>query len=157
MAVPTCSDISSMFMAIVCEMQCKAEWINASIKMYYICLMKGLKSLHFVKSDVSYLWINKRLPGWLPHHYWRHCRLAFWQQCWSTYVNWIWWCPCFGISFGRYFLICENILKNLRSKEPTHILVRLWRCGCLVTWFCYQLIVKPGNKTAAPSWLDPYV
>ena len=27
--------------------------------------------------------------------------------------------------------------------------------GCLVTWFCYQLITKPANKTAVPSWLDP--
>ena len=27
-----------------------------------------------------------------------------------------------------------------------------WRCGCLVTWFCYLLIEKPGNKTAAPLW-----
>ena len=26
------------------------------------------------------------------------------------------------------------------------------RCGCLVTWFCYQLIAKPGNKTATPPW-----
>ena len=25
-----------------------------------------------------------------------------------------------------------------------------------VTWFCYQLIAKPGNKTAALSWPDPY-
>ena len=23
------------------------------------------------------------------------------------------------------------------------------RCGCLVTWFCYQMIAKPGNETAA--------
>ena len=30
------------------------------------------------------------------------------------------------------------------------------RCGCLVTWFCYQLIAKPGNRTAAPSWPDPH-
>ena len=28
-------------------------------------------------------------------------------------------------------------------------------CDCLVTWFCYQLIAKPGNKTAAPLWPDP--
>ena len=27
--------------------------------------------------------------------------------------------------------------------------------GCLVTWFCYQLIAKPGNKTATVSWPDP--
>ena len=34
--------------------------------------------------------------------------------------------------------------------------VRSRRCSCLVTWFCYQLIAKPGNKTAAPSWPDPH-
>ena len=32
--------------------------------------------------------------------------------------------------------------------------VRSRRCGCLVTWFCYQMIAKPGNKTAALSWPD---
>ena len=36
------------------------------------------------------------------------------------------------------------------------IWVRSWNCGCLVTWFCYQLIAKPGNKTAAVPWPDPY-
>ena len=35
------------------------------------------------------------------------------------------------------------------------IWVRLWRCSCLVDWFCYQMIAKPGNKTATPSWPDP--
>ena len=29
-------------------------------------------------------------------------------------------------------------------------------CGCLITWFCYQLIAKPGNKTAASPWHHPY-
>ena len=36
------------------------------------------------------------------------------------------------------------------------IWVRSRNCGCLVTWFCYQLIAKPGNKTASVSWPDPY-
>ena len=36
------------------------------------------------------------------------------------------------------------------------IWVRSRNCGCLVTWFCYQLIAKPGNKTATVSWPDPY-
>ena len=36
------------------------------------------------------------------------------------------------------------------------IWVRSRNCGCLVTWFCYQLIAKPGNKTAAVLWPDPY-
>ena len=37
------------------------------------------------------------------------------------------------------------------------IWVRSWRCYCLVTWFCYQMIAKPGNKTATPSWPDPII
>ena len=42
-----------------------------------------------------------------------------------------------------------------RHRVPL-IWVRSRRCGCLVTWFCYQMIAKPGNKTAAPLWPDPY-
>ena len=38
-----------------------------------------------------------------------------------------------------------------------YIWVRSRNCGCLVTWFCYQLIAKPGSKTAAVSWPDPYI
>ena len=37
------------------------------------------------------------------------------------------------------------------------IWVRSRNCGCLVTWFCYQLIAKPGNKIAAVPWPDPSV
>ena len=36
------------------------------------------------------------------------------------------------------------------------IWVRSRNCDCLVTWFCYHLIAKPGNKTATVSWPDPY-
>ena len=34
--------------------------------------------------------------------------------------------------------------------------LRSRRCGCHVTWFCYHLIAKPGNKTATPSWSVPF-
>ena len=37
-----------------------------------------------------------------------------------------------------------------------YIWVRSRRCACLITWFCYQMIAKPGNKTGTPSWPDPY-
>ena len=36
------------------------------------------------------------------------------------------------------------------------IWVRSRNCSCLVTWFCYQLIAKPGNKTATVPWPDQY-
>ena len=38
-----------------------------------------------------------------------------------------------------------------------HDMGQVSNCGCLVTWFCYQLIAKPGNKTATVPWPDPYV
>ena len=28
--------------------------------------------------------------------------------------------------------------------------------GFAIIWFCYQMIAKPGNKTAVPSWPDTY-
>ena len=45
---------------------------------------------------------------------------------------------------------------HLWSSVSVLMWVRSWRCDCLVTWFCYHLIAKPGNKTVAPSWPDPY-
>ena len=29
--------------------------------------------------------------------------------------------------------------------------------GFAINWFCYQLIAKPGNKTATVPWPDPYI
>ena len=40
--------------------------------------------------------------------------------------------------------------------EIDNIWVWSRNCGCLVNWFCYQLITKPGNKTATVSCPDPY-
>ena len=36
------------------------------------------------------------------------------------------------------------------------IWVRSRNCDCLVTWFCYQLVAKPGNNTATVRWPDLY-
>ena len=42
-------------------------------------------------------------------------------------------------------------VHELYKKLTKHIWVKSRKCGCLVTWFCYHLIAKPGNKTAAIS------
>ena len=56
---------------------------------------------------------------------------------------------------GRYPLkLLEH--KSVFSALYVDIWVRSRNCGCLVTWFCYQLIAKPGNKTATTSWPDWY-
>ena len=46
-------------------------------------------------------------------------------------------------------------LAYVMVTKTGNIWVRSWNCVCLVTWFCYQLIAKPGNKMAA-VWPDPY-
>ena len=48
-------------------------------------------------------------------------------------------------------------VNKYNEQNIMNIWVRSWRCGCPVTWFCYHLIAKPGNKTAAPSRPDPYI
>ena len=54
----------------------------------------------------------------------------------------------------------RNCIVNDLESRPfcfKHLIcVRSRNCGCLVTWFCYQLIAKPGNKTATVPWPDPY-
>ena len=74
----------------------------------------------------------------------------------------------------HYFVGFTSQSKNLHVSHlilqlslcPSHwsqLLRQEWRwvrsrnCGCLVTWFCYQLIAKPGNKTATVPWPDPDV
>ena len=51
---------------------------------------------------------------------------------------------------------CLNIPSAMMTESAYCTWVRWRRCGCLVTWFCYHLIAKPGNKTATPSSPDPY-
>ena len=63
----------------------------------------------------------------------------FWRNCMTKASDWK-----------------QGFLKSIHHDLFT-IWIRSRRCGCLVTWFCYHLIAKPGNKTAAPSWPDPYL
>ena len=52
---------------------------------------------------------------------------------------------------------CSGLVQSATMCYMKYLIwVRSRMCGCLVTWFCYQLIAKPGNKTATPSWPDPY-
>ena len=68
-------------------------------------------------------------------------------------------------------MLCWLVLMNVKYSSSVHgsafvmfwqgqflsIQIRSWRCDCLFTWFCYQMIAKPGNKVAAPLWPGPYI
>ena len=53
-------------------------------------------------------------------------------------------------------LYCQSVHVMYNGPVSLVIRVRTWRYGCLVTLFCYQMITKPGNKTALPSWPELY-
>ena len=59
--------------------------------------------------------------------------------------------------WGAFYLHGLTLIPTWMNITSIIIWVRSWNCHCLVTWFCYQLIAKPGNKTATVSWPDPYV
>ena len=77
------------------------------------------------------------------------------EPIWYDYL--LSWCMA-KISWPRFCVkvLCYQYI-GIPIVEIRYILVRSRNCGCLVAWFCYQLIAKPGNKTAAVSWPDTYL
>ena len=67
--------------------------------------------------------------------------------------------PNIAITVATDVLAPNSVMPSASTVLSTKldILVRLQKCSCLVTWFCYQMITKPGNKTAALSWPNPYM
>ena len=59
-------------------------------------------------------------------------------------------CKCF-------YLSCSERANSWHKHSTSQIYSWFspWRCDCHVTRFCCQLIAKPGNKTASPSWPGP--
>ena len=84
------------------------------------------------------------------------CSLQKWQQAYPGWES-SWTGP--GASGTPGHARAESqpgIRCGCRKGWSVDIWVASWRCGCLVTWFCYQLIAKPGNKTATPPWPNLY-
>ena len=90
------------------------------------------------------------------------------MRCWASghfYTIYSWYgqgTPWNNESIKYVLLTGADVVDSIwQSKTlcPTawYIWVRWQNCGCLVTWFCYQLIAKPGNRTATVSWPDPYM
>ena len=78
----------------------------------------------------------------------------------GLYMIWGYKETCRGLYCGGWTTIIklfhgmfDRIIKIMKWN---FIWVRSRRWACLVTWFCYHLIAKAGNKTGAPSWPDPY-
>ena len=110
-----------------------------------ILLNENVFIFHFksyqICSSVSQYWFRQ----WhgtihITNHY--HIK---WKACWLTY------------KYIDKLLSIKLLIEQMMSQfTDTSIWVRSRSCGRLVTWFCYQMIAKPSNKTATHSWSDPY-
>ena len=77
------------------------------------------------------------------------------DRIWSIKPNWYIYISILNVIVVSYFPSSAIDWKQL-SYPHKAIWIMSRNCGCLVTWFCYQLIAKPGNKTATGPWPDPY-
>ena len=94
--------------------------------------MQGLKLIHVSKRDS---WCVFFLHT--PHNSFSTvlCEGNNWN------INWEFWlCP----------TVVLRLLGSIHIGQVTEVRLPF------VTWFCYQLIAKPGNKIATPPWPDPY-
>ena len=57
---------------------------------------------------------------------------------------------------GIWHLWATEYYDNSHQISDKGDMGQVTNCGCIVTWFCYQMIAKPGNKTAIVPWPDPY-
>ena len=119
------------------------------------------KSRHYNQVNRWQRWFIARLQ----YLQWRYCSLAINHQYISNYIPLIQHvvihlCTKYLLLVNKSnYLLCAttSFYTNISYRVCTSIcrgciLVRSQRCSCLATWFCYQLIAKPGNKTAAPSY-----
>ena len=143
------SHVTSMFDFRICQQSYGCMWS------FTVWVLESLNSLATGKCYLKYIFFK--------HVQWNLDILNINLSCEIVPCE----CP-------RFSLMTKNIgsgqatghyLKQIsqarqQAIEPSfskvYDMVRSRNCGCLVTWFCYQLIAKPGNKTAAVSWPDPY-
>ena len=99
--------------------------------------------LSYFSMNDGHLWDSEVPLSINPTHIWvrgkqpyiiiSNCRVG---KCWS-----------FPHNLCQHMQCWNNMCISLRDGS--------WRCSCFVTWFCYLLIAKSGNKTAAPPWPEP--
>ena len=104
---------------------------------------------------------------------WRYCSLALSQRNDAVFHRTSWFrafdnlqglysaltilCGGFVGFFFYPKILFSRMVIQINAGKWIYIWARSRNCGCLVTWLCYQLIAKPGNKTATVSWPDPYI
>ena len=110
-----------------------------------IYLDKNKQSLQHVRANMIKLISIAWEPG--PHFNVNQSRCRI--SAMKTRQLWEW------LIFIMGIFIIVRVHLDIERAQCNHIYicmviwVRSRNCGCLVSWFCYQLIAKPGIKTAA--------
>ena len=112
-----------------------------------ITLPDGLKIHSLIKRHMPQALPGDQVP---PEHQEVHSAWSLHKS--SVHAYWsIWLCSQYDHCELQYYHDCTVVVFK------KYIWVRSRNRGSLVTWFCYQMIAKPGNKIATVSWPEPYM
>ena len=103
---------------------------KSELRLYCDLLMQQVAS---VKAAVT----QPEVPDTKVREFWKKIDNFF---LWSLVINAM-----------KHFSLLMRLCKCRMKRETSEHLS--WNCGCHAIW---QLIAKPGNKTAAVPWPDPY-
>ena len=130
-----------------------SEFVFDSLKCEsWIIITSGAPHARMVKKGTTYTRgiIKLRYTSSLGDSWWKICET---KPClfWKSPP----WCRC---AHDSCTVDSNTKHLNISPWYPWIIphRVRPWKCSCLVTWFCYQLSAKPGNKIATPPGHDQY-
>ena len=120
------------------------EWLNSQNQFdlsycvfgyYFVAKFSGIGKVNISQGFLKSVQCAKMGPALASHSI---TTSNLWQALRLTTEKCPWFCP------------------TAREFTSYWIWVRSWRCNCLITWLCCQLIAKPSNKTVASLWPDPY-
>ena len=104
--------------------------------------------------QLNTLWSRPITFVLFQHMYWT---IPQCQDRWEETLVFWWWIiyhtPAANLNPNGAEVISEDIYIYIYIC----IWVGSWKCVCLVTWFCYQRIAKPGHKTTGPPWPNPCI
>ena len=145
------------------------QWVNRALRFMSFWVNQDDSSVIVTSQHRNSFRVTGPLWGeWIPLTKGQWCialmfsLLLAWIFCWTNnqiemLVIWdtvgLMWHHCNELYLDHHMNHINQ--QPYRVTTTKQICVGSWRWSCLVNWFCYQLIAKPGNKTAAPPWPDP--
>ena len=129
-----------------------SRWLGVKIQQNYLIKFHAKDTEVHIWRDLETKWLGHFLE--VEGHHIKYRLQTVWGICTHIgFVRFLGWFMKEVILLDQFLHLKERKQKlQLQGFAQNNVWVGSRKCGCLVTWFCYKLIAKPGNKTATPLW-----